>query len=593
MKFISIAYKIFFGILIISIFFLSLMWVTVDRMYADVLREKEIQYNITVSNKSKAQFDFIIDLMNRTLNSFIENDSLQNLLHEPTPNEESTDGISLQEEKNSVVTLLNNTLELQSFINSIHVLGVNDLTLSTQNSSLEGEGLDFYKDYLNQAQKNSSRKGIWSTLHNANTSPGYTIKVLSYTHPVYDKYSHRFLGVIIINLDYEVLQKMFFATSIQLNDRAIIVNSDGEILFNYPHFIDFHSIFTQYPQLLENRTMQFNAKIFGKDTLIVSETIDLADLKIIRIIPADTMTKDLNNIVNSTKSILILCIIICISYAIGLTSTITKPLKVLTDACSRIEQSDLSARVQIRTKDEFGRLGKTFNLMMEQLNRNFERELTEQKRKSEIQFQLLQAQINPHFLYNTLDSIKWMAVMQDVNNIAEMSTALIHLLKYNLQQSDASATLKEELESVKNYITIQKFRYGDTFTYTTEISEDTLDCYVLRFILQPLVENCIIHGFDDIDSNYRIHISTYIRNNCLHIRVIDNGNGMNQEERSRINSGESKKKGRFSNIGTQNIRERIKLYFGDNYDLIYDSEPNVVTVAELILPVIYNTNSSD
>ena len=586
MKVISIAYKIFFGILLLSGFFLTLMWITVDRMYADVLKEKEIQYNITVSNKTKEQFDFIIDLMNRTLNSFIENDSLQNLLYSEAPNQGDRD---TEEEKQSVTTLLNNTLELQSFIHSIHVLGVNDLTLSTHNAVLDAEGLAFYREYLSHARSNYSRKGTWSTLHNANTGPSYTVKVLSYTHPVYDKNSHRFLGVIIINLDYEVLQKMFFATSIQLNDRAIIVNSEGEILFNYPHFIDFHSIFTDYPELLEKRTMQFNAKIFGKENLIVSETIDLADLKVVRIIPADTMTKDLNNIVTSTKSILILCIMICIFYAIWLTTTITRPLRVLTEACNRIEQSDLSARVQIRTKDEFGLLGKTFNLMVEQLSRNFERELTDQKRKSEIQFQLLQAQINPHFLYNTLDSIKWMAVMQDVNNIAEMSTALIHLLKYNLQQSDASATLKEELESVKNYITIQKFRYGDTFTYTTDISDDTLDCCVLRFVLQPLVENCIIHGFDDIDSSYRIHIAAFIQNDCLHIRVIDNGNGMNQEERSRVNLGVSKQKGRFSNIGTQNIRERIKLYFGDDYNLIYDSEPNVVTVAELILPVIYAT----
>lgn len=586
MKVISIAYKIFFGILLLSGFFLTLMWITVDRMYADVLKEKEIQYNITVSNKTKEQFDFIIDLTNRTLNSFIQNDSLQNLLHSEAPNQEDE---ATQEEKQSATTLLNNTLELQSFIHSIHVLGINDLTLSTHNAILDPEGYAFYREYLSYARNNYSRKGTWSTLHNANTSPSYTVKVLSYTHPVYDKNSHRFLGVIIINLDYEVLQKMFFATSIQLNDRAIIVNSEGEILFNYPHFIDFHSIFTDYPELLQNRTMQFNAKVFGKENLIVSETIDLADLKLVRIIPADTMTKDLNNIVTSTKSILILCIMICIFYAIWLTTTITRPLKVLTEACNRIEQSDLSARVQIRTKDEFGLLGKTFNLMMEQLSRNFERELTEQKRKSEIQFQLLQAQINPHFLYNTLDSIKWMAVMQDVNNIAEMSTALIHLLKYNLQQSDASATLKEELESVKNYITIQKFRYGDTFTYTTDISDDTLDCCVLRFILQPLVENCIIHGFDDIDSSYRIHIAAFIQNDCLHIRVIDNGNGMNQEERSKVNLGVSKQKGKFSNIGTQNIRERIKLYFGDDYNLVYDSEPNVVTVAELILPVIYAT----
>lgn len=588
MKFTSIAYKIFFGILILSVFFLSLMWVTIDGMYTDLLSEKEIQYNITVSNKTKTQFDFVIDLMNRTLESFEENKILQELFHETNLNNELETKVNFLEKEDSTTTLLNNTLELQSFIHSIHVLGVNDLSLSTDNVVLEGDGLSFYKNFLETAQNNYTRDGFWSTLHNANTSPNFTVKVLSYIRPIYDKYSHRFLGVIIINLDYEVLQEMFFTTSIQLNDRSIIVNSDGDILFSYPHFIDFQPLFENYPQLLEKNSLQFTGKVFGKDTLIVSETLDIANLKIIRLIPANSMTTELNKIITSTRIILILCIIICIAYAIWLTRKITKPLKVLTNACNRIEKSDLSARVQIHTADEFGQLGKTFNLMMEQINRHFEQELTEQKRKSEIQFQLLQAQINPHFLYNTLDTIKWMAVMQNVNNIAEMSTALIHLLKYNLQQANASTTLKEELESVKNYITIQKFRYGDSFTFTTDISEDTLNCRVLRFLLQPLVENCIIHGFDDMDENYRIHIASMIKNNCLHIKVMDNGNGMNQEERIRINNGNTKKSSRFSNIGTQNIRERIKLYFGEEYDLIYDSEPKVVTVAELILPIIHD-----
>ena len=152
--------------------------------------------------------------------------------------------------------------------------------------------------------------------------------------------------------------------------------------------------------------------------------------------------------------------------------------------------------------------------------------------------------------------------------------------------------MQNELESVKNYITIQKFRYGDTFTFTTDIDENTLNCCVLRFSIQPLVENCIIHGFDDIDSSYRIHIASYLASNRLHIRIIDNGKGMNQEQKNKVNQGNSEKCGKFSNIGTSNIRERIKLYFGEAYDLVYDSEPDVVTIAELILPIIYEENDN-
>jgi two-component system sensor histidine kinase YesM len=165
-----------------------------------------------------------------------------------------------------------------------------------------------------------------------------------------------------------------------------------------------------------------------------------------------------------------------------------------------------------------------------------------------------------------------------------MSTSLIQLLKYNLTSSTRATTLREELESVRNYITIQKFRYSDSFDFSIRADEDALDCEVVRFILQPLVENSILHGFEDSSERYSICISAFFSEEQLHIKVIDNGAGMNRDQMREINDAQWNRY-RFNRIGVANIRKRIKLYFGDTYDVRYDSVPNVGTIAEIVLPI--------
>jgi len=161
-------------------------------------------------------------------------------------------------------------------------------------------------------------------------------------------------------------------------------------------------------------------------------------------------------------------------------------------------------------------------MMLDQLNSYFINELQEQKRKSSLEFKILQSQINPHFLYNTLDSIRWLATMQNITNVAEMTGDLTNLLKYNLKQDTTSALLKDEIESIRRYIGIQKYRYGNYFEVEYQIAEETLECIIIPFCIQPLIENSIIHGFDDMERNYRIRIESYQEGDKLCVKITDN-----------------------------------------------------------------------
>jgi two-component system sensor histidine kinase YesM len=362
----------------------------------------------------------------------------------------------------------------------------------------------------------------------------------------------------------------------------MMIDTVGRIIYNYPRYISFDDVLANYPHIADSNEIIIEGTVFGVDSIIVSETSSVFGWKFIRIIDAVYITPDTQKTQAYFNIVFIIAIAISLLVSVSLSRMLTRPVKKLFDACKRIENGDMSSRVRITTHDEMGQLGHTFNLIMDQINQNFEREMIEQKRKDELRLEVLQAQINPHFLSNTLDSIKFLATLQEVHNIASMCSSLINLLKYNLS-SRTLATLGEEIESVKNYADIQKYRYGDIFELKTSMDKETEDRIISRFVLQPLVENALIHGFDDTESGGEIHVRAFMEDVALCLMVIDNGAGMDAETLDNINRGIKQDKP-FNNIGINNIRERIRLQFGDRATLSYTSSPGHGTVATLRFP---------
>jgi two-component system sensor histidine kinase YesM len=342
-------------------------------------------------------------------------------------------------------------------------------------------------------------------------------------------------------------------------------------------------VLADYPRLIATDELIIEGNVFDTDSFVVSQTSQVVGWRFIRIVDAKYITGDTLKTQRFFTIVFTVSIIIILIFSIFMSHILTKPIQLLFDACKRIENGDMSFRVSICTNDEMGQLGHTFNLVMDQINANLGRELVEQQRQNDLKLEVLRSQINPHFLYNTLDSIKFLANLQEINNIASMCSSLINLLKYNLSSS-TMATLGEEVESVSNYVDLQKYRYGDIFEFKTEIAKETDRCEVSRFILQPLVENCIIHGFVDRESGGEIIIRSSISGETLCLEVINNGRYMDKETLDKVNRGTEQDKP-FSSIGINNIRERIRLQFGDRATLVYSGGKGLVTVAHLRFPV--------
>lgn len=266
---------------------------------------------------------------------------------------------------------------------------------------------------------------------------------------------------------------------------------------------------------------------------------------------------------------------------------INKPISKINKKIFEISAGDFSKNPSIESSDEIGAIGKGINILSQDVLDLIESRVADEKQKKELEFKMLQSQINPHFLYNTLNSIKWMATIQNASGIPEMTTSLARLLRNIAKGTSQLITIKEELDLLKDYITIQQYRYGGTITVNYNImSEDLYDCHVIKFTLQPIVENAIFHGIEPkgIEGVIDINISS-TQKNTLNIEVIDNGVGMNEDKiKELLTSKETTSKTSFNNIGVSNVNERIKLTFGNEYGLNIKSEINQYTNMIITIP---------
>ena len=271
-------------------------------------------------------------------------------------------------------------------------------------------------------------------------------------------------------------------------------------------------------------------------------------------------------------SLLSLALSLVISEALA--RHITRPVSRLDKAIAKVKDGDLSIQVKVKTSDELGRLTESFNQMVKDLKRYLEDRVQRQKDLNETTLRLYQTQLNPHFLYNTLDTIKWSAKIHQIPEIAVLAENLAVILRKSIS-SKPFIQLREELDTIESYIKIQKIRFAGRFLYETEVPDMLEDCVIPKMILQPLVENDIIHGLDGCANGY-ICIYAAQKDGILRISVTDDGCGMGQEMLDWMNSPNPAK--RDGHLGLYNVIQILKLYYGEEYGIQAESDTSGTTV---------------
>lgn len=283
-----------------------------------------------------------------------------------------------------------------------------------------------------------------------------------------------------------------------------------------------------------------------------------------------------------TVSILLsaLGLVLCLMISGALSRGIAQPVSQLDKAMAKVKKGDLSIRIHTNRQDELGRLTESFNQMTGDLQKYLEDTVQKQKDLNKTTIKLYQTQLNPHFLYNTLDTIKWNARINQIPEIAILAENLAVILRRSIS-SRPFITLREELETIESYIQIQKIRFTGRFLYETEIPDHLEDCMVPRMFLQPLVENAIIHGLDGCENGY-ICIFADQKDGVLSISITDDGCGMDKEMVDWINSDNPVK--RDGHLGLYNVIRILKIYYGQEYGIRAEVTKEGTTIA-LRLPV--------
>lgn len=341
----------------------------------------------------------------------------------------------------------------------------------------------------------------------------------------------------------------------------------------------------------------------GKDRLPAVSGIENQDAKEIRIfyqgafskcglymdIQKSQVLRDLKQMQIFLVAIFFLFLMIGGILATSITRAMYKPIKNMTNTVEKVSKGDLSLRVDVTTEDEIGTLCREFNHMLDNLEDLIARVIEEERLKKDAELEALQYQITPHFMYNTLNSIKYAALIKGEKELGALIGDFVELLQASINKKGTFISVADELHILKNYIHLQEFRYQGSFDVEYAIAKEACGCYIPRLILQPLVENAILHGIDMKGGNGRLIIRGRVEGTRLTLSVIDNGRGMTKEQIETLLCSKAKKTNGLSAIGVPNVRERLELYYEAEGGIIYESSENGTT-ATIFLPADREVN---
>ncbi len=420
----------------------------------------------------------------------------------------------------------------------------------------------------------------------ANTSKkGKSVYVFSVARALMKVEDNKAIGVILVNSGIDYIDKIVSETLMVPNQKSIIVDRNSQIVYD----TDKSDITGVFDHKLLDRLNQSNGvlkdvKIQGQDCLITSQTSGLTGWTLINIIQLKELNKNINQMAAVTSIITIIMVLIALLFVILFSYKITVPVKKLMLLMSLVEKGNFDVRIRMDSKNELGKLARTFNKMTVRVKKLITDVYLEKINQRELELQMLKNQINPHFLYNTLESMRMVAEYNNIPKIADMAFLLGKILRFGINTSKEIVSVKEELEYLNDYIKLQNYRFGNSFKASFLVDEAILDSRVIKLILQPVVENAIYHGLSSRAGEGTLVIAAEKAGKDIIFSVRDNGLGMKKETLLLLNDYLQGLNNQFSSIGLKNVHKRIQLYYGPEYGIRIESIEGEGTSVILAVP---------
>ena len=409
--------------------------------------------------------------------------------------------------------------------------------------------------------------------------------VVSISRAVLDR-AGRIQGVLLVDLNYQIIDRL--CASVDLGNRGYIylIDQSGGILWHPQQDLIYAGLKQEnVEEVLAARNGRILSGKGAARRLYVACESEATGWTAVGVAYTQELLRNQDRIYKTYLWIAALALVFALLFSVQLSASVAEPIRKLTQTMQRVEDGDLYVRCHVSSRTELGQLSDSFNHMIAKTADLMDERLRieEQKRKSE--WKALQAQIQPHFLYNTLDSIIWMSHAGRNEEVVEMTSALAQLLRSSIGDGSDTNTLEKELAHVRSYLTIQKMRYNEKLQYAIDMDPQTGDCLLPKLVLQPLVENAIYHGIKLKQGGGTVRIETLLEEDRLLITVEDDGVGMTQEQLATILE-KKEADSESSKLGVYNVNERLQLFFGPDAAMKYYSTPGRRTMVMLVLPIV-------
>lgn len=514
--------------------------------------------------------------------------------------EYSSSGFSYQDEQICAV-LLNRIMAFKPYIHSVFIFDISGRGVYRMKDNIllrpfQPEGETWFRRAL-AANGSPLVSGSFRFRAIANAVEPYSY-LFSVSRAILDTNNLAKVGIITLFADNAFLRNICNKTRSFSAEQLLIVDKSGKIVYGSEEIniarplSDPITLGPLYRKIQRNQAVgSFTYEKRKYLTNVVKS--QASDWQLIRIIPEDALYSSVRSIQQQFLWLTLLFVCLSLVLSVNMSYRITKPLQKLMLTMNRVQLGDLTVRFKAKYYDEVGHLGRSFNRMITQIDHLINRVHVSELRKQQAELNALQAQINPHFIYNTLESIRMQAELNDDTVAAKMIALLGNLLRYSVSKHNPVVTLGQELTNLQNYMQLQQYRFQDRYQLIINVPSQLLSVRMIKLLLQPLVENAIYHGMQHSKSKGYITITGSSNQTGICLEVHDNGSGIPSEQLKAINDNLNNPTGntKSGGLGLTNVNERIKLTYGSAYGIRVWSKKGQGTTVTIQLPPAEIMNS--
>lgn len=544
--------------------------------------------NTSIFENSSEYTHTIIQQMNQNIDSYI--DYMENIAYLISSNEDVQDYLFDEKIDNEgryrILNQLQTILDSRSDIRNVGIISKNGRVLINDGSKSVNQDLDLNTQEWYATALEKPNGPILTSSHVQHIISGERPWVITLSRGIRDRSgSGEKEGVFFIDLNYSAISGLCDQSTVGTKGYAFILDAKGNIVYHPQQQQLYNELQTENISLIMDTDEDTVLTGTGNDGKLYS--ISRSEKTGWTVVDC-TNVKELLSKSRQAQSVYVLTAIILVIVALlfsrFMARSITLPIQKLRDSMKKVQEGDFSVSdVVVDSKNEIGSLTKSFDVMTHRIHELMEQNVHEQEEKRRSELKALQSQINPHFLYNTLDSIIWMAEGKKNEEVVLMTASLARLLRQSISNEDEVVPIANEVEYARGYLTIQKMRYKDKLEFQIEVDSSILYIPLIKLVLQPIIENAIYHGLKYKESKGLLIVKGFMKDGNAVLQVIDDGVGMDEETLAHIYD-KHKVNYHSNGVGVYNVQKRLKLYYGEDYGITYTSELGKGTTATITIP---------